>query len=393
MTDDSASVAVIVVAAGSGTRLGHGDPKALVPVAGRTVLARALEAVFAMPEPVQVIVVAPADRLADAGRIARQVAGAASAFLTVVAGGTSRQRSVTEGLAALAPGVQTVLVHDAARALTPTAQIEAVVSRVRATGAGVIPGLPIADTVKRLEGALAVETVDRSRLTVVQTPQGFPRDQLVEAYRSVDREHTDDAALFSAAGHEVSVIEGDPLAFKITTGWDLRRAETLIAESVGQRPAGLSLRTGIGIDVHAYEASEPLWLGGLYWPDELGLAGHSDGDAVAHAICDALLSAAGLGDIGWRFGTAEPRYENAGGELFLRETLALVTGAGFRVQNVAVQIVGNHPRVSARRVELEQHLGILVGAPVSVSATTSDGLGFTGRSEGITAVATALLSA
>ena len=156
--------------------------------------------------------------------------------------------------------------------------------------------------------------------------------------------------------------------------------------------AATAMRTGIGLDVHAYDDGSPLWLGGLYWPDEPGLAGHSDGDAIIHAICDALLSAAGLGDLGARFGTDDERFEDAASELFLHETLSLVVGAGFAVVNVAVQVVANRPKISVRRDEIEARLGDLVGAPVSVSATTTDGLGFTGRGEGVSALATALLS-
>ena len=395
-----ASVAVIVVAAGSGTRLGHSEPKAFVELAGETLLGRSLAGVFALNEPAHVVVVAPASHLDRAREIGGSVAGAASAYLTVVVGGATRQASVAAGLAALSDtgtaAIDVVLVHDSARCLTPVTQLESVIAQVRATGAGVIPGLAVSDTIKRTDAGLAVETVDRSQLSAVQTPQGFPFDELVAAYAGAAEEYTDDAALFTAAGHSVHVIDGDPLAFKVTTGWDLRRAESVLAPaprpSTAEQSSPVALRTGIGIDVHAYDPSSPLWLGGLYWPNEVGLAGHSDGDAIAHAICDALLSAAGLGDIGGRFGTADPRFENAHGEVFLRETLALVLGAGYRVQNVAVQVVGNSPRMSARRVEVESHLTAQLGAPVSVSATTTDALGFTGRGEGLTAVATALLS-
>ncbi|MCU1406931.1 MAG: bifunctional 2-C-methyl-D-erythritol 4-phosphate cytidylyltransferase/2-C-methyl-D-erythritol [Glaciihabitans sp.] len=381
-------VAVVVVAAGSGTRLAQPQPKAFVMLRGSTLLARALESVFAMTEPAQVVVVAPADWIAEATTIAVDVAGVASSHISVVAGGATRQLSVAAGLAVIGADVDTVLVHDSARALTPPELLDAVVAQVRSTGDGVIPGLPVSDTIKRTADGVALETVDRSTLSAVQTPQGFPRVALQDAYHLAREDYTDDAALYSAAGHTVRVVLGDPLAFKITTAWDLRRAESLLPGE----PVASGLRTGIGIDVHAYDPASPLWLGGLYWPDEVGLAGHSDGDAVAHAICDALLSAAGLGDIGGRFGTADPRFENAHGEIFLVETLALVVGAGFSVANVAVQVVGNGPRMSPRRVEVEQNLTRIIGAPVSVSATTTDALGFTGRGEGLTAVATALLT-
>jgi 2-C-methyl-D-erythritol 4-phosphate cytidylyltransferase / 2-C-methyl-D-erythritol 2,4-cyclodiphosphate synthase len=383
------TVAVIVVAAGSGTRLGRPEPKAFVRVGARAILEHALDTVFTLAEPVQVIVVAPSAQLAEATSLAQSTAASAEPYLTVVAGGDTRQQSVTAGLAELGAAVTVVLVHDAARAFTPASQFEAVIAGVRSSGGGVIPGLPLADTVKQTDWLGTIEsTPDRSTLAAVQTPQGFPRQALEAAYAKATQDHTDDASVFSSAGGAVTVIDGDPLAFKITTPWDLRRAEGLV------EPAGLpsGLRVGSGIDVHAFDESRPLWLGGLYWPAEAGLAGHSDGDAVCHAICDALLSAAGLGDIGTRFGTADSRFVEAHGEVFIRETLELVHGAGFTVGNVVVQVVSNAPTVAPRRVELEATLTALVGAPVSVSATTTDGLGFTGRGEGVTAIATALLN-
>ncbi len=317
------------------------------------------------------IVVAPATHL-------HRIAG-----VTVVAGGSTRQASVAAGLAALDPGIEIVLVHDAARAFTPTRQFELVIGAVLATAAGVIPGLAVIDTIKRVDAGAVRETVDRSQLVAVQTPQGFPRGQLVAAYASATEEYTDDAALFAASGHEVSVVDGDPDAFKITTPWDLRRAEILHGTS--------DTRVGTGTDVHAYDDTSELWLGGLHWPGERGLSGHSDGDALSHAICDALLSAAGLGDIGSRFGTADPRYAGAHGDVFLTETMTLLDAAGFRIGNVSAQVIANAPKIGPRRDELQARLSQLLEAPVSVSATTSDGLGFAGRGDGVAVIATALL--
>lgn len=380
------SIAVIVVAAGSGTRLERPEPKAFVSVGGRTILAHALEAVFGMNEPAQVIVVVPPSHLDEARRIGKAVAGAAGVYLTAVAGGASRQDSVACGLAALDPNVDTVLVHDAARAFTPSALFDAVVQQVLSTRGGVVPGIAVSDTIKQRDAVGTVQrTLDRSSLVAVQTPQGFPREALQAAYAAREEEHTDDAALFAAAGHPVTVVDGDPLAFKITTAWDLRRAESL-------RGDVSAISTGVGVDIHAFDDDRPLWLGGLYWPDEPGLAGHSDGDAVCHAICDALLSAAGLGDIGGRFGTTEERVRGAHGDVFISETVRLVTGSGFSVGNVAVQVLANRPQLASRRSELESYLSALVGASVSIAATTSDGLGFTGRGEGVLVIATALLN-
>jgi 2-C-methyl-D-erythritol 4-phosphate cytidylyltransferase / 2-C-methyl-D-erythritol 2,4-cyclodiphosphate synthase len=383
----SPRVAVIVVAAGSGTRLGLGEPKAFVRLAGRTILEHSIRGVLGMAQPAQIVVVAPSERLAAARNIAHEAAGPVSENVTVVTGGTSRQGSVAAGLAAVRDGVEVVLVHDAARALTPAQLFDDVVGAVRASGSGVVPVLPLVDTIKRLEGDAVRETVDRSTLGAAQTPQGFPRGSLRTAYDAAGSEFTDDAALYADAGHEVTSIAGDALAFKVTTPWDLSRAESLLSRT----PSMPTLRSGIGLDVHAFDPDSPLWLGGIYWPDEPGLKGHSDGDALSHAICDALLSAAGLGDIGGRFGTADDRFAGAHGDVFIAETVRLVAGAGFEVVNVAVQLIANRPKLAGRRTDMERKLSELVGAPVSVAATTSDGLGFTGRGEGVTALATALI--
>lgn len=229
-----------------------------------------------------------------------------------------------------------MLVHDAARALTPSAVFDAVVETVRASAAGVLPMLPVVDTIKRIDHAGIVhETVDRAELAAVQTPQGFPREVLVAALAAASAndiaEATDDAALVSASGHPVQTMGGDPLAFKITTPDDLRRAHLLLASDVSAASvtpaASAAPRIGTGMDVHAFDDTSPLWLAGLHWPGERGLSGHSDGDAAVHAICDALLAAAGLGDIGGIFGTADPRLTDAHGEVFLNETLRLLTEA------------------------------------------------------------------
>lgn len=401
--DGAPTVGVIVVAAGSGTRLGAGVPKAFVSLAGSTILEHALASVFRLPEAVQVVVVVPPDRVGEAETIGRRAAGAASDHLRVVVGGDTRQESVLAGLGALWAGVRTVLVHDAARALTPPVLFERVIEAARRTGWGIVPGLPVTDTVKQLDAGGRVErTVDRSNLSAVQTPQAFPKDALLAAFRAAgDRltAATDDAALYADAGHPVLSIEGDAEAFKITTPWDAQRAERLLAERpavVLDPPSAVdaprsTIRTGVGIDVHAFAEDAELRLAGLSWPGERGLAGHSDGDPVAHAIVDALLSAAGLGDIGSVFGTDDPRFAGAHGDVFLRATAERLRDAGYAVVNVAVQLIGNRPRFAPRRAEAEALLSEMVGGPVSISATTTDALGFTGRGEGVAAVATALV--
>jgi len=428
MTDDDAApaVAVIVVAAGSGTRLGRAEPKAFVLLHMRPLLDHALDSIFGMKESVQIIVVAPSDRAADARSVAAQAAtrhGVTASVVAVVSGGRTRQDSVDQGMSALLPSVNIVLVHDAARALTPASLCDEVVAAVRATGHGIIPGLPVVDTIKRVAASGAIlGTVDRSELSAVQTPQGFPRVMLTSA-RAWAVQHgrfealTDDAALVADAGHPVTVVAGHPLAFKITTPEDLERAELILhaatptptptptsaptaipAPTPAPKPAPAPTpqplaRIGSGLDVHAFATDDTteLWLAGLHWPGERGLSGHSDGDVVAHAICDAVLGAAGLGDIGSIFGTADPRLTGAHGDVFLTETMRLVVAAGFLVGNVSVQIIGNRPRFAPRRAEAETRLAGILSAPVNIAATTTDALGFTGRGEGVAATATALI--
>ncbi|WP_281640619.1 2-C-methyl-D-erythritol 4-phosphate cytidylyltransferase [Aurantimicrobium minutum] len=381
------STTVIVVAAGSGTRLGAALPKAFVVLAGQTLLERSLRSIILLPYPVQVVVVAPADFIEDAHAIVHKVAPGLESLVSVVTGGATRHDSVAAGLAVVDSGVQVVLVHDAARALTPTSVFADVDMAVQATGAGVIPALPVVDSLKQVDvtgGILGI--ADREQLRIAQTPQGFPRAELDAAYAAAgSADFTDDASVFAANGGVMTTIPGDEVAFKITTAWDLNRAHQVLGGIPDRH------RVGTGIDVHAFGEKENLWLAGLHWPGEKELSGHSDGDAVAHAICDALLSAAGLGDIGSRFGTDDPAYANASGEVFIRGTVALLEENGFDPINVSVQIVGNKPRFSPRREEAQNVLSSWVGAPVTVSATTTDGLGFTGRGEGIAAIATALV--
>lgn len=382
-------VAVIVVAAGSGTRLGASAPKAFVGIDEHSILRHALGSVASAPS-AQVVIVVPAGREGDARTEAEAAFGDRIDLVSVVTGGETRQRSVAAGLAALWADVECVLVHDAARALTPPAVFSRVIDEVMRSHVGVIPALPVVDTLKRVDGGVVAAAVDRSSLVAAQTPQGFPRETLTAAYARAVDEHTDDAALFAAAGHRVVTVAGDDLAFKITTPADLDRARHLLERS---RSASGVPRIGTGTDVHAFGGDGTLRLAGLEWPGETGLRGHSDGDAVAHAIVDAVLAAAGLGDIGTHFGVDRPEYAGATGEVFLHRVRELVARAGYAIGNVSVQVQANRPRMAGRRAEAEAVLSAALGAPVAVSATTTDGLGFTGAGEGVSATAVALVYA
>lgn len=406
--------AIIVVAAGSGTRLGYGMPKALVPLAGRSLLEHALDGIQLAGCAAQVIVVLPA----GSQELADRTAGHPLKPLCRI-GGATRTDSVRAGLDALGHGTERVLIHDAARALTPPEVFRQVVFALCSGARAVIPVLPVVDTIKRVatdqgrERAHVIDTPARDSLRAVQTPQGFHAPTLLAAHRkaagwetAAAEAVTDDAMLMEMLGVRVDTVPGATAAFKITTQADLALAESMLSpypakgvpmnESTSQPGPALIPRTGIGIDVHAVaDASEarPMWLAGLHFPQDQGLSGHSDGDAVAHAACDALFSAAGIGDLGTHFGTDRPEYAGAPGTTLLTEAARLVREAGFEIGNVAVQFVGRRPKFASRRQEADAVLSRAAGAPVTVTATTSDGLGYEGTGEGVTAYATALVYA
>ena len=378
-------IAVILVAAGDGNRLQAGIPKALVKISEKTLLEHALENILEVQGLVQVVVASHEDRVEEFESIAREFAGD-RVDLEFTPGGLSRQGSIANALQKVSSNADVVLIHDAARCFTPASVFERVAKAVIETGSAVIPVLPVVDTIKNVNKDVVLSTVDRDSLRIAQTPQGFKRDQILRGYETASEDYTDDASLIQAQGGLVSSVLGDAMAFKITVQADLEYAELLLGNRAEQR-------TGIGTDVHRFseEASKPLYLGTILWPSEVGLEGHSDGDALAHAVVDSLLAAASLGDIGSNFGVDKPEYAGANGSVFITETLSLLAQAGWKVVNVSVQLIGNKPKLSPRRAEVEAALSELVGAPVSVGATTTDGLGFLGSSEGVGAVATALI--
>jgi len=377
-------IAVILVAAGDGARLGAGIPKALVKVGELTLLEHALKNILEVKNLTQIVVASHEDRVDEFSTIAKAFVGD-RVNITFTPGGTSRQGSIANALSAI-NNAEVVLVHDVARCFTPTSVFERVATAVIESGFGVIPVLPVADTIKEVEQDVVLGTIDRTMLRVAQTPQGFRFEELAEAYKSATADFTDDASLMQSTGAVIRAVQGDAIAFKITVPADLEYAELLLTSSAEQR-------TGIGTDVHRFAAdsSTPLYLGTILWPGEIGLEGHSDGDSIAHAIVDALLSAAGLGDIGSNFGVDRPEYSGANGSVFITGALELLAKAGWEVVNISVQLIGNKPKLSPRRDEVQVALSSLVGAPVTVGATTTDGLGFLGSSEGVAAVASALI--
>lgn len=373
-------VAVVIPAGGSGERLGAKIPKALVQLGGKTLIEHAVENMA--PVANQIIVAAPLG-------FEEQFQQLLGSEVLVITGGLTRTLSVKNALPHISKENEFILVHDAARALATTELAMRVIDSLRAGERAVVPGLEVVDTIKRIDADNYVtKTMDRSKLRAIQTPQGFTRKLLKKAHTSPD-DVTDDAGLVEDRGVDVKVILGEERALKITTIHDLAIAERLLIPGVNNL-----MRVGIGTDAHAFSDSSTraMWLAGLFWPDQVGVDGHSDGDVAAHAICDALFSAAALGDLGSNFGTNDPKYAGASGLQLLAESLERVQAAGYVLNNVSVQIVGNRPKIGPRRAEAVYALSeALGGASVSVSATTTDGLGFTGEGKGISAIATALL--
>jgi 2-C-methyl-D-erythritol 4-phosphate cytidylyltransferase/2-C-methyl-D-erythritol 2,4-cyclodiphosphate synthase len=369
-------IAAIIAAAGSGERFGAPIPKALIHLGDKTLLEHAIASLA--PVVKQIVVTAPAG-------YEEQIRTLVGSDITVVTGGSTRSESVRIGLEAVDTDTKFVLVHDAARALASTGLATSVIDALKSGDVAVIPGLPEVDTVKVVDSAgYVVSTPDRSSLRKVQTPQGFAYPVLKAAH-SVPQDATDDAVLVANAGHQVRIIAGEERALKITTPTDLATAMTFIGDAQ-------TFRTGVGTDAHAFGEGRELWLAGLLWPGETGVDGHSDGDVAAHAICDALFAATGTGDLGSNFGTSRPEYAGASGTQLLQETLNIITKSGYSISNVSVQIIGNRPRIGARRAEaIAAVSAALGGAPVSILATTTDGMGLTGEGKGIAAIATALV--
>lgn len=378
-------IAVILVAAGDGARLAAGIPKALVKVGNLSLLEHALKNILEVKHLSQIVVASHEGRVEEFSALAKAIVGD-RVQISFTPGGISRQGSIANALEAVNESTDIVLVHDAARCFTPAAVFDRVAAAVSESGFGVVPVLPVADTIKEVEQDVVLGTIDRTALRVAQTPQGFRFNELSAAYENATADFTDDASLMQSTGAVIRSVLGDALAFKITVPADLEYAQLLLQETVEQR-------SGIGTDVHRFstDSTIPLYLGTILWPGEIGLEGHSDGDSIAHAVVDALLSAAGLGDIGSNFGVDRPEYSGANGSVFIRGALELLHEAGWDVVNASVQLIGNKPKMAPRRAEVEFALSQIVGAPVTVGATTTDGLGFLGSSEGIAAVATALI--
>jgi len=367
----------LIVAAGKGERAGAGMPKQYRLLGGKPVLRWAVESLIHHPAVQSARVVI--------GKGQRDSAEAALDGLDVgplVEGGAERADSVRAGLAAI--GGDAVLVHDAARPFCPAAVIDRLLASLEFFD-GAAPVLPVGDTLARVGEALEAP-VDRDGLVRVQTPQAFRLQELKSAYDCWSGPSpTDETTVLRAAGMKVAAVEGDPALEKLTLPADFERAEQWLA-------GRLSPRTGMGFDVHAFSGEGPIVLGGIEVQHARGLAGHSDADVVLHAITDALLGAAGLGDIGEHFPPSDTRWKDAPSSLFLAHAVGLLRASGAIIDHVDCTVIAEAPKVGPHRQAMRERIAEIAGLSidqVSIKATTTEGLGFTGRREGIAAQAVA----
>lgn len=367
------TTAAIIVAAGKGLRAGGGVPKQFQNVAGRPMIAHSYAALAAHPAISEVVVVIGDGQEGDLA--------VALGDVWWVRGGAARKESVRAGLDAVS--AERVLIHDAARPFLNAAVIDRLLAALD-SHAGAIPVLPVADTLARGDAVLG-DVVPRDGLFRVQTPQAFHRAAILAAHDAwpADEEATDDAQIVRRAGQEVAMVEGDVALEKLTYPADFAAA--------GAR-GGLVSRSAQGFDVHRFEAGQELWLGGLRIPYSKGLSGHSDADVALHAITDALLGTIGAGDIGMHFPPSDPQWRGAASAQFLEHAASLVRTAGGVIDFVDLTLICEAPKIGPHRDAIRASIAALLQVPagrISVKATTTERLGFTGRGEGMAAQAIA----
>jgi 2-C-methyl-D-erythritol 4-phosphate cytidylyltransferase/2-C-methyl-D-erythritol 2,4-cyclodiphosphate synthase len=377
-------VSAIIAAGGRGLRLGHTRPKQLLVIAGRAMLDRSVSTFLVHPDVDEVIVALPADLAAEPPDYLRQ----ATKRLSIVAGGDRRQDSVANAFRQIAERSDLVVVHDAARPFASANLIARTIAAAAESGAA-LAALAARDTVKQASDHLVRATLDRRTIYLAQTPQAFRRSVLRDAL-ALAGDATDEAALAEQAGHPVRIVDGEASNIKITTPDDL-----VIAEAIGRasQPARTG-RAGIGYDLHRLVEGRPFILGGVAIPFDRGLAGHSDADAVCHAVTDAILGAAGAGDIGRHFPDTDPRWKGASSLDLLRRAVELVHERGLAVGNVDATVIVERPKLAPYIDAIRANLAAVLGVPidrVSVKGKTNEGVGELGRGEALAVHAIALV--
>ena len=378
-------IAALIVAAGRGERMGGSVPKQYRELAGKSVLRRAVEVFTSRPDiAVTQVVIASSDRelYADAIKGLK--------LLPALGGGATRQHSVMHGLEALsAHKPDFVLIHDAARPMTSQSLVDRVVAALRSSADAAIPLLPVSDTLKRNASLGRWETVPRENMWRAQTPQGFRFNAIWQAHREYNgRLVTDDMALAELAGLTITPVDGEETNMKITSPSDLQTAERLIS-------GNLETRTGFGFDSHRFVAGDHVWLCGVKIPHREGLEGHSDADAGLHALTDAILGTIGEGEIGQHFPPTDERWRAAASSLFLEHALKLVKERNGVVVHCDITMICESPKIAPHREAMRARVAEILSidiSRVSVKATTTEGMGFTGRREGLVAQAVATVA-
>ena len=370
--------AVIIVAAGRGTRVGGDLPKQWQMLAGKSVLSYTVAAFRNAGLQRIVLVIHPDD----------QDRATAISGVTLVNGGKTRNASVSNALEALANDPpEIVLIHDGARPLVPSHVIHKVIAALQ-TSPGAAPALAVTDALWRGKAGRVSDTQNLSELWRAQTPQGFRFVDILSAHRANRSPAADDVTVARAAGMQITIVEGDEDNIKLTYPADFARAEALL------KGCSMTLRIGNGYDVHAFTAGDHVWLCGIRIPHDKALLGHSDADVGMHALTDAIYGALAMGDIGRHFPPDEPQWKGAASHIFLSHAIALAAEHGWKLSNCDVTLVCERPKINLHVVAMQAQLAQIMGvdsSQVSVKATTSERLGFTGREEGIAALATALM--
>ena len=370
--------AAIIVAAGRGTRAGGELPKQWQLLNGKTIAAHAMQPFADHPDVGQIILVLhPDDR--------DTAVWSDTPPATIVTGGATRQESVLAGLRAVTEATH-VLIHDAARPMVTSQIIDRVIVAL-GTHPGAAPAVAVTDTLWHGADAQVTGTQDRNGLFRAQTPQGFALGPLLAAHETSDITATDDVSVARAAGLDVAIVAGDEDNIKITTPSDFARAEKLMRRE-------MDIRCGNGYDVHRFGPGDHVWLCGVKVPFDRSLQGHSDADVGMHAVTDAIYGALGMGDIGQHFPPTDPQWKGAASHIFLEHAVALATEQGYRISNVDCTLVCEFPKVGPHQPAMKSAMAQIMGLTadrISVKATTSERLGFTGRGEGIAALATATL--
>ena len=389
-----AATSAVIPASGLGKRLGRLSGKAFALIAGEPLIAYTIRAFQDCPQVHEMVLLVRPDEIPSARELVDS--RGFSKVKAIIPGGEVRQDSVRNGLAKVSPDSEIIAIHDGARPLVNQETIASTIEAADTDGAA-IAAVPVIDTIKSsLDGLFVTSTLDRQTLFAVQTPQTFQRSIITEAY---DRAYadcyygTDDASLVERLGIPVRVVQGSYENIKVTTPTDLRTAEALLISDFGFRISGFP-RVGHGYDIHRFSPGRKLFLGGMEFPGEEGLLGHSDADVLLHAVADALLGAAGAGDIGRLFPDADPAYKDARSLDLLTKVGEIVRKLGWRVGNIDVTLIAEKPRIASHATTMQTNIARALGVDadqVSVKGKTAEGLGPIGESLGIECHAVALL--